>query len=115
MYNIQGTSGGLSGTSSELKWRWFIPSESPKRELVKTPLHDEEWNPLYCVEKLAWHEDSWKAEDLPEIAGQAVRKIYSNVYEHLVYGKPLEVTPEQVRRQIEVQEEAHRQNSFWKL
>jgi len=112
-YSVQGSQGGLTGSTSELKWRWFVPSESPNQKLIKTPIHDADWNPLYCTEKLAWHEDSWKTDD--DLYFVSTKKLYSTVYDHLVNGKDLVVTPEQVRMQIAVQEEAHRQNSFWKM
>jgi hypothetical protein len=37
------------------------------------------------------------------------------VYNHLTQGTPLVVTPQQVRRQIAVMEEAHRQNPLSRL
>jgi predicted dehydrogenase len=108
-YNVQGSTGGLKGNMKELAWRWFVPSEAPKQELLREPLHDKDWNPLYCRESLTWHEDSWNGEE-SAVFSDAVGKLYATVYEHLVNGKPLVVTPEQVRQQIWVMEEAHRQN-----
>jgi predicted dehydrogenase len=108
---IQGTGGGLEGNGEGLTWRWFVPSEAPGRELTREPLHDKNWNPLFCEEQIPWHEDSWQtartavpADSIP------VAKLYATVYDHLVAGTPLAVTPEQVRQQIWVMEEAHRQN-----
>jgi len=40
---------------------------------------------------------------------------YDNLYEVLAEGKPLAVPPQQVRRQIAVMEEAHRQNRLSRL
>ena len=42
-------------------------------------------------------------------------KFYSNLYDALLNGAPLVVTPQQVRRQIAVIEKAHKQNPFPKL
>jgi predicted dehydrogenase len=108
-YNVQGSTGGLKGDMKELTWRWFVPSEAPKQELLREPLHDTDWNPLYCRESIAWHEDSWKGDE-SAVFSDAVGKLYATVYEHLVNEKPLVVTLEQVRQQIWVMEEAHRQN-----
>jgi predicted dehydrogenase len=109
-YSVQGTTGGLeSSNEKELKWRWFIPSETPKQELVREPLHDKDWNPLFCEEQITWYEDSWKTDEPPDDS-VPVGKLYATVYDHLVKGTPLVVTPEQVRQQIWVIEEAHRQN-----
>ena len=44
-----------------------------------------------------------------------MRAYYTTVYEHLTEGKPLTVTLRQVRRQIAVIEEAHRQNPLPKF
>ncbi|MDR2020561.1 MAG: Gfo/Idh/MocA family oxidoreductase [Treponema sp.] len=108
-YNVQGSSGGLKGDMKELRWRWFVPPDAPKQELLREPLHDKDWNPLYCREDLPWREDSWKGSGTA-VFNEAVAKLYATVYDHLVNGKPLVVTPEQVRQQIWVMEEAHRQN-----
>jgi len=113
-YNVQGSHGSLTGTTSELNWRCFDPSISPNHELIKTPIHDADWNPIYCHENLEWQEHTWKV-DSDSIFTVGTKKLYLNVYDHLVNGKELVVTPEQVRMQIAVQEEAHRQNSFWKM
>jgi len=110
-YNVQGSTGGLKGDAKELKWRWFVPSEAPEQRLLREPLHDNEWNPLYCRESLAWHDDSWKGDDTA-VFTDAVGRLYDTVYDYLVNNKPLVVTPEQVRQQIWVMEEAHRQNKL---
>jgi predicted dehydrogenase len=107
-YNIQGSTGGLKASSEEIKWRWFVPSEAPKQKLLKEPLHDSDWQPLYCQEDLVWHEDSWTGDNAVFTYG--TKKLYATVYDYLVDGKPLVVTPQQVRQQIAVMEEAHRQN-----
>lgn len=40
---------------------------------------------------------------------------YEQVYDALVNGKPMEVTLDQIRRQIMIIEECHRQNPFPKM
>ena len=113
-YNVQGSTGGLKGSMKELKWRWFVPSESPVQKLIREPLHDKDWNPLYCSESLTWHEDSWNGDEAA-VFSEAVGRLYSTVYDYLVNGRPLVVTPEQVRQQIAVMEEAHRQNPLSRI
>jgi predicted dehydrogenase len=108
-YSVQGTTGGLEGTEKELRWRWFVPPEAPKQELIREPLHDKDWNPLFCEEQITWYEDSYKI-DCPPDDIVPVGKLYATVYDYLVNKKPLAVTAEQVRQQIWVIEEAHRQN-----
>ena len=113
-YNIHGSTGGLKGDMKEIKWRWFDPSQSPDQKLLRAPLHDNDWNPLYCRESISWNEDAWKGDETA-VFSDAVARLYDTVYDHLVNGKPLIVTAEQVRQQIWVMEEAHRQNPLSKL
>ena len=108
-YNVQGSTGGLKGTMKEIKWRWFIPSEEPEQKLIREPLHDNDWNPLYCRETLSWREDTWNGDETA-VFSNAVARLYDTVYDHLVNARPLVVTLEHVRQQIWVMEEAHRQN-----
>jgi len=106
-YNIMGSYGGLKGSDREINWRWFKPDEAPPQKLIKEPLHDENWMALYCSENLIWHEDKWQVDD-PGTFTLATEKLYDSVNEHLTNGTPLVVTPEQVRQQIWVMEEAHK-------
>lgn len=110
-YNVYGTQGGLIGSASEMKWKYFVPAEAPEQRLIEEPLRTPEGLPCYCSETLPWHEESWEA---PEAGGgaftAAVAAFYQMLYRTLTEGAPLEITPEQVRRQIAVIEECQRQN-----
>jgi len=108
-YNIMGSTGGLKGGMNEMNWRWFVPEEAPPQELIKDPLKGENWQPLYCTEPLTWHEDKWEIADAGTFT-VATGKLYDTVYDNLTKGTPLIVTPEQVRQQIWVMEESHKQN-----
>ena len=108
-YNIMGSTGGLKGGVKEMQWRWFVPEDAPNQVLVKGPLHDENWHAIYCSEPLMWHEDNWVIED-DGIFTLGTARLYDSIYDHLTKGVPLVVTPLQVRQQIWVMEEAHKQN-----
>ena len=108
-YNIMGQTGGLKGGQQEMQWRWFVPHEAPPQKLTEEPLHDENWLPLYCNEPLKWYEDKWEIADAGTFT-YATEKLYDTVYNRLINGTPLVVTPEQVRQQIWVMEESHKQN-----
>ena len=114
-YKLEGTCGSLCGTQSKLAWKWFVPSEAPEQHLIRTPLTTPEGEPAYCGEKLVWHEDSWEAGVGQDAFTSAVHVYYTTIYDHLTEGKPLTVTVKQVRRQIAVIEEAHRQNPMPRL
>lgn len=112
MYNIDGTLGGLKGNSSHLDWKYYKPEEAPEQHLIREPLPGRK----YCSEQLTWHEESW---DLPEETKDwfqyMAHTFYGHLYESLVNGAPLVITPEQVRQQIAVVEECHRQNPLSKM
>ena len=80
--------------------------------MIREPLPDRK----YCSEQLTWHEESW---DLPEEQkdwfGYMSRMFYTHLYESIVNGAPLVIPPEQVRRQIAVIEECHRQNPLSRM
>jgi predicted dehydrogenase len=111
-YQVYGTQGGLSGTMTHLDWKYFKPEEAPPQVLIRTPMPDLG----YCAEKLTWHEEKW---DVPAEDADLFKAICSRYYRHihdvLVDGETLQVTPAQVRRQIAVIEEAHRQNPLPKM
>ncbi|MBE6883302.1 MAG: Gfo/Idh/MocA family oxidoreductase [Ruminococcaceae bacterium] len=114
-YNIQGTRGGLQGSLNELKWRYFKLEEAPEQHLIKTPLMKPDGSPAYCSEQLTWYEEEWKANPNDSPFTGAVGKLYSTLYEHLVNGKPLVVTPQQVRQQIAVIERCHEMNPLSRM
>ncbi len=111
-YQLQGSCGGLAGTTSHLDWRYFDPAMAPTQRLTREPLP----GPSYCSEQLPWQQASWdqpaEAQDLFDTMSGSM---YSNLYAVLTGGAPLVVTPAQVRQQIAVIEEAHRQNPLPRL
>ena len=110
-YNVYGTRGGLKGTISELAWKYYDPKKAPKLKLMRSPLAKPDGTPAYCSDRLEWIEHLWK---VPEEQGSMFtfmsRSFYDMLYKTLTRGAPLEITPQQVRRQIAVIEEAQRQN-----
>jgi scyllo-inositol 2-dehydrogenase (NADP+) len=85
----------------------LLPAGAPKQRLSRMPLPGRQW----CREELPWIEKSWavpksKADMFPVMA----RAFYDHLYAVLTEGTPLIITPQQVRRQIAVIEECHRQN-----
>ena len=108
-YNIQGTLGGLTGGPSGLRWKYFDPARAPKHTLWK-PWSDRR---QYCSETLNWQEETWSFPDPSSNANgftDLSAGVYDNIYDILVNGAQRIITLDQVRRQIYVMEEAHRQN-----
>ncbi len=120
LYRVYGTRGGLTATSNTVEWRWFKPSAAPRQRLIRAPLAKPDGTPAYCGETLPWQTGKWPADAatapaktgyVPGAPGaDTTGSLYSMLYRTLTRGTPLEITPEQVRRQIAVIEACQRQN-----
>ena len=89
------------------------PSEAPKQKLLRNPLANPDGTPSYCVDSLKFHEERWDLPKEQEDLFMTMNKaFYGMLYKTLTKGKPLEITPGQVRQQIAVIEECHRQNKL---
>lgn len=111
-YVVHGSRGSLAGTMSHVEWKYYKDSEAPAQQLISEPLP----NRAYCSEKLVLHEEKWET---PEEAANGLfdymaTRFYRNLHDALVSGAPLEVPLEQVRQQIAVIQEAHRQNGSYR-
>jgi scyllo-inositol 2-dehydrogenase (NADP+) len=112
MITVHGTQGGLSGGGSGLRWRYFDPKKAPTQKLSRKPLP----GPSYCSEKLAFTEKSWAPSKAQVNAFEWMSKqFYDHLYKSLREGAKLEITPQQVRVQMAVMEECHRQSKLSKL
>lgn len=107
--NVQGVYGGLAGNANSLRWRYFDPEKAPKQKLWKPWSLERK----YCGETLPWVEETWEpaAAEKDGFLHNS-RAFYNNVVDVLVNrAKPIVTLPE-VRRQIELIEECHRQNKL---
>ncbi len=121
-YQLYGTRGGLKASTSAMEWRYFKRAEAPVRRLKKAPLAKPDGTPDYCRDNLTWHTGSWpqasqeKSDQAAYSAATAAslgsmnQAYYDMLYDTMVLGKPLVITPEQVRRQIAVIEQCRRLN-----
>lgn len=112
VYEVYGTRGGLIGDYTSVEWKYYIPEEMPKRELIKEPMPNRQ----YCSEDMIWHKKKWTASPAQaDFFAHMGKALYNDLYKHLTKDTPTEVTLDQVRRQIAVIEEAHRQNPMSRL
>lgn len=112
-YHIQASRGGLKGTMTHIDWKYYKPSEAPKVKLQETPISKPDGTPAYCIDNLKFYEEHWDIpEEQKDLFMTMVASFYGMLYKTLVYGKTLEITPQQVRQQIAVIEECHRQNKL---
>ena len=114
MYHVQGQYGTIKGDTSKLTIKTYNPATAPKQQLIREPLKNPDGSPAYCRETLEWSEEVWTAPESEHFAGMA-DAYYTRLYNTLVNGVPMEVTAEQVKLQIAVIEECHRQNPLSRL
>jgi predicted dehydrogenase len=111
-FTVHGTLGGLKGGAAGLSWRYYHPAKAPGQKLIRTPLP----GPSYCRENLKLVEKTWKPSQQQQNSFAYMSKCYyDQVYKVLRQGASPEITPQQVRVQIRVIEECHRQNRLSKL
>lgn len=106
VYSVYGTQGCLLGDHKKLDWKFYRPVEAPAQKLIRTPLEGR----VYCSENLSFYEEHWESSDEGMKFEFRTEMLYLDLYEALVNGKELEVQFDEVRRQIMVIEECHRQN-----
>ena len=104
-YTVDGTYGGLTGGATALTWRYFAPESAPKHEMWTWSVDRK-----YTREELDWVEETWTLVEEKTELESGPERFYNNVYDALKNDGQLLITPAQVRKQIVVMEEAHRQN-----
>ena len=104
-FQVYGEFGGITAVPGRVEWKYFNPADAPERKLIADPLPDR----AYCSEKLEWFEEVWTD---PGNRGAAWlgEQFYCNLYEVICNNAKLAIPLEDVRRQIAIIEEAHRQN-----
>ena len=88
---VMGTQGGLTGSASSLKWRYFNPEDLPPRQVDTKPTPGRSYN----REEIPWKEETWGIGENYR-SGEFV--FYDELYKTLRHGAPLSITPESVRR-----------------
>lgn len=102
-----------------MKWRYFNPAQAPVQKM---------WNwsvdRRYPQEDLPWEEQTWSLKEVKQgnAVGYTLQSFqcgstvsYDNLYHVIRNRGRLLVTPAQVRKQIVVLEECHRQNRLPKV
>jgi predicted dehydrogenase len=116
VYRIQGTRGGIQGTTTRLEWKSFKAEEASERSVIKEPLSNPDGTPAYCSEQLQWHEGSWEfAPGSAELFRTMAHRFYTMLHRSIAEGTQLEITPEQVRQQVAVMEACFEQNPSFAL
>ncbi|MBQ6718544.1 MAG: Gfo/Idh/MocA family oxidoreductase [Clostridia bacterium] len=100
IYLVHCQYGTLKAGMNAIDYKYYNPKTAPEQKLILEPLFTEERTPAYCSEQLEW------TEEHIDLAGTsfdtAVEKYYDMIYDNLVNGKEMEVTPYQVLKQFKV-------------
>lgn len=104
----QGTRGTLKSTTAAYQVKYIVDGENPEQPVNPQPLKDAEGLPIYCGEKLVFHEESGDFKG--SAFNVAVHDFYQMVHERLVNGTPMQVTPQMAAQVINVIETVHGQN-----
>ena len=114
-YQVFGQNGSMIGNGETVEWKYYVPAEAVSREVQIAPLEGDGRTPVYCSEKLNFYTEKWTCP--PEASGfdDWGTKYYLNIYDALTTGAPLVVKLSQIRRQIAIIEECHRQNPLPKF
>lgn len=105
---IQGSRGTLKSTPTSYTMKYIVDGENPARPVQESFIHDDNWRPIYCGEKLNVHEESGKYEGTAFDVG--TRAIYEGVYRAITEGAPLSVTCEMAAQVIDVIDTVHAEN-----
>ncbi len=112
-YKIDAEYGGILASTKRVQWKYIKPDENSPLVLQKDSLHYNSGMPHYCNEDIKIYEETWDDEgEVYGTFGNMTGAFYDMLYKSLTEGAPLHVTPQQVRRQIAVIEECHRQNPW---
>jgi len=109
-YEVQGTRGGIKGSTNHLDWKYFKEEEAPEHQLTTDPVSRADGTPAYCWDDLKWYEESWDVPKSEEDFSFMAVQYYAMLHRSLTTGVPMEITVDEVRAQIAVVEECFRQN-----
>ncbi|MBE6377969.1 MAG: Gfo/Idh/MocA family oxidoreductase [Lentisphaerae bacterium] len=110
MYQVFGANGSLVADGNTIEYKYYIPADAPEKQLSVAPLEGEGRLPLYCWEKLNFYSEKIELPEAVNSFDDWGTRYYTNIYNAITNGEPLVVKLSQVRRQIAIIEECHRQN-----
>src|SRR5262249_10213901 len=105
---VMGTQGGLTGSFSELHWKYIDPDHLEPRQLSRQPTPGRSYN----REQLPWQEES--ASFPHEHHNDSNKRLYHDLYCTLRERALLAVTAASIRRQIAVLEECRAQSALYR-
>ena len=105
--------GTLKADANAVTYHYYDPASAPKQVLIREPIQQPDGTPAYCRETLEWIEKTIDLKAVNIIGGQPaagpVETFYNKLYAHIRHGAAFEITAQQVRLQVAIMEECHRQ------
>ncbi len=106
MYQVYGSNGGLTGDLTRLEWRYFKPEEAPEQPVVMDTSQ-------IGADNLKWYEAQWGLpKEQADLWPYMAKCYYQNLYNAFTGSAPFEVSLDEMRQQVAVLEECHRQNNL---
>jgi hypothetical protein len=106
---VFGSKGTLLGGNTDYQMKYIEDFGAyPERPVVRGFLKNDAGDPVYCSEKLEFVEVSEPVKGTSFDA--AVENYYKMLYNTILLGQPLVITPEQAAKVIGVIETCHAQN-----
>lgn len=111
-YKVIGTRGTYKTNICSYEMKYIVPGENIERTPVEDTLEDENHDPIYCGEKLITHEE--KNDYSGTAFDVGTHMIYENIYDVLVNGKELFITPEKAMMTTKLINALHKANPIEK-
>ena len=102
---IQGDKGAFSCSFKNYKMKYIVDGENPPRPVIVESLKNPAGLPAYCGEKLITHTE--EGEFVGSSFDVAVKGFYDMLYNKIVDGTPMDITPEIAAQVINVIEKVH--------
>lgn len=100
-FKLFGSRGTIVAGGNHYQVKYLIPGENPTRPVIRTPLmREEDGYPMYCSETLITHEEAGKVTG--DAFNVAVKDFYHMMYDTILCGKPLTISPEMAAKVISV-------------
>ncbi len=103
-----GTKGTFKTNTIEYSMKYIVEGANCVRPVQETFLQDDNGNPLYCSERLIFHEETDKFAGTAFDAGTS--GLYEDMYYWLAEGRPMKFTAENAKDVVGVMETVHATN-----
>ena len=113
-YQVYGSNGSLAADGLTLEWKYYVPEESAMKKLSIATLETDGRLPVYCSEKLNYYSEKMEFPESTAGFDDWGTRYYCDFYNAITKGTPLTVKLSQIRRQVAIIEECHKQNPMKK-